>query len=400
MPLGRRYRREADPVSEADHASVSTGESLCPNLSENYQHDDHKASARASELISSVLLKKLRPLCSSRRLVFAVFVGAFAVFAATTLFFDIMFIQYGPQRKNISQMRGDKEVQKFQDRFSVVINTYKRPEALLNTVQHYAETCGKKYGVESIFIVWEDHSTNPPAPSSFFTDNADKSSDNLPGITIVRMPKNSLNNRFLPIEGLKTDGVFMIDDDITVDCRYLPIASEAWRANSHALVGFYPRLAGGDESGRVYEMWLRIFFKGRFSFVLTKACFLHRKYLDLYSGPTHPQSVRDYVDEHFNCEDIAMAMLVANSTKWNSRDLPVYVEGKVHDRGMFGGISTKGGHFKKRCNCLTDLARIYEKNGWRVPLVEVSLQQQSWVKHYPGFWWQIRPSNFAEWFSY
>ena len=39
--------------------------------------------------------------------------------------------------------------------------------------------------------------------------------------------------------------------------------------------------------------------------VLTKAALFHRDYLRLYSSEM-PQSVRDYVDHHMNCEDVAM----------------------------------------------------------------------------------------------
>ena len=41
------------------------------------------------------------------------------------------------------------------------------------------------------------------------------------------------------------------------------------------------------------------------------------------------------------------------------------------------------------------------KHGWEPPLAyEVSLSEHSWIQHAPGFWWQSRPSNFFEWFSF
>ena len=47
--------------------------------------------------------------------------------------------------------------------------------------------------------------------------------------------------------------------------------------------------------------------------VLTGAAFLHKYWSFLYTTAM-PAGVRDWVDEHMNCEDIAMNFLVANVT--------------------------------------------------------------------------------------
>jgi glucuronyl/N-acetylglucosaminyl transferase EXT2 len=144
-----------------------------------------------------------------------------------------------------------------------------------------------------------------------------------------------------------------------------------------------------------------VFLTGKFNIILTKACFLHSKYLSLYSGEDHPNEIRDYVDKHKNCEDVAMSFLVANATKYEqSTSGPIYVEGSVKDTGLFGGISTGSGHMTTRSDCLTELASIYTKHGWGLPLYDVDLTKQGWRKHYPGFWWQNRPSNVFEWPSF
>ena len=126
--------------------------------------------------------------------------------------------------------------------------------------------------------------------------------------------------------------------------------------------------------------------------------------MELYSSDEHPQVIKDYVDKYFNCEDVAMSLLVANVTRAESRTgrpaMPVYVEGSVSDKGLFGGISTGSGHFDQCSKCLTDLTRIYREHGWSAPLVDVfHLRDASWMHHSPGFWWQFRPSNFFEWFA-
>ena len=133
--------------------------------------------------------------------------------------------------------------------------------------------------------------------------------------------------------------------------------------------------------------------------ILTKACFLHKKYLSLYSDQSvHPKSIIDYVDARFNCEDIAMALLVSNMTKPNDSVGHIYTEGHVKDLGLFGGISSGSGHFTSRTECLTDIAKVYEDHGWGFPLYSIPLRRYSWTRHFPGFPWQMRPSGIFEWF--
>jgi glucuronyl/N-acetylglucosaminyl transferase EXT2 len=50
--------------------------------------------------------------------------------------------------------------------------------------------------------------------------------------------------------------------------------------------------------------------------ILTKAGFLHKNYLTLYSDETqHPKEILQYVDDHKNCEDIAMSFFVSSITQ-------------------------------------------------------------------------------------
>jgi len=172
------------------------------------------------------------------------------------------------------------------------------------------------------------------------------------------------------------------------------------------MAGFYPRLSVHRRDGRselteyVYKSWPSVFYRDAFNVVLTKAGFLHSRYLELYSGSTHPEEIRNYIDDNMNCEDLAMAMMVANYTKVETGEPanPTYVEGEVTDKGLFGGISTKSGHMDARSECLDDLIGIYERQGWGNPLdYSTSLRDYSWIHHAPGFWWQQRPSNFFEW---
>ena len=152
--------------------------------------------------------------------------------------------------------------------------------------------------------------------------------------------KNSINNRFVPLKGVRTDAVFNVDDDMIVDCRSVLFAFETWRASSETLVGFNPRLhstprhylektplsqrslrfepkrpgAGVEEKCPYrYRHYWYVWWHGVYSMVLTKAAFCHHKYFEMYTNDL-PKAVWDFVHENKNCEDIAMQFMISNAT--------------------------------------------------------------------------------------
>ncbi|KAI9109849.1 hypothetical protein K1719_018890 [Acacia pycnantha] len=62
-----------------------------------------------------------------------------------------------------------------------------------------------------------------------------------------------------------------------------------------------------------YGGWWSVWRMGTYSMVLSKAAFIHWKYLDLCAH-VMPLPIQDYISWHRNCEDIAMSFLVANAT--------------------------------------------------------------------------------------
>lgn len=150
-----------------------------------------------------------------------------------------------------------------------------------------------------------------------------------------------------------------------------------------------------------YNGWWRVEWRSEYSFVLpTKAGVFHKRWLRHYSetmpevgafkngrivGVVHSgillrhhghvsrfvlQAVRAAVDIYRQCEDIAMAFLVANETE----SAPMLVRGSVTDHGIFNGVSTKaeanmlaGGvkHFSSRSDCLNTFAALFG----RMPLI-------------------------------
>ena len=297
--------------------------------------------------------------------------------------------------------------------FAVIINTYKRPKQLQDAIAHYGSKCGKRSGVDHIYVVWAEREVTPPDPSTFFKSNKlrQSESNNHSDLTFVRVPKDSLNSRFLPIEDLAWNAIFMVDDDVRVSCKSLQSGFEAWRAHPNSMVGYYPRLSasarknfGGDSSDLTYYSWPNVFLRQQMNFILTKACFLHERYMGMYWSEQHPREILDYVDKYKNCEDVAMSILVANVTRAESDahvpEIPIYVEGSIADTGLSSGISSGTGHMDRRSRCLSDITSIYHKHGWQPPLDHAfDFREASWMQHWPGFWWQARPSNVFEWLA-
>ena len=90
-------------------------------------------------------------------------------------------------------------------------------------------------------------------------------------------------------------------------CRYYVAAT-----SNRALVGFSPRMHAHDiVSGALrYLKWQHTWWNGAYSIMLTKAAVLHKDYL-LDFSKVLPAEVLQHVDKMRNCEDIAMAYVVA-----------------------------------------------------------------------------------------
>ncbi|CAN6192925.1 unnamed protein product [Urochloa humidicola] len=266
--------------------------------------------------------------------------------------------------------------------FAVVINTWRRDALLRRSAAHYV-ACP---GVDAVHVVWSE--PRPPPERlrrSFVALNAN-------GTHRARVRfettsnggggggggDTSLNNRFRPIRGLVADAVFSVDDDVVVPCSTLRFAFDVWRSAPNAMVGFVPRMhwIAADPRGSIkeyrYGSWWSVWWTGTYSMVLSKASFFHRRYLDLYTNQMLP-SIRKYVNENRNCEDIAMSFLVANATGAP----PIWVQGRIFEIGS-SGISSLKGHDLQRSRCLNTFAAMYG----HMPLVATTVKavdsRRSW----------------------
>lgn len=236
------------------------------------------------------------------------------------------------------------DIMKPQVPYTIRVNTFRRNDLLDMFLKHY-DVCP---AVEQIQVIWSDQESAPPV------EDLTKDLAHRDRVVFEIHSENSLNNRFIPQEPINTELVLSIDDDLLVECNTLDDAARLWRSSPLSLVGFSPRIAQVDftTSTTRYLRWQHTWWNGLYSIVLTKIAFLHRDYLKRFSD-TVPQDVRRYVDEHRNCEDLAMAFVVANSPGSSG---PVWVRGYVQEEASTG-ISSGISHFEQRSECLAMLSR-------------------------------------------
>ncbi|KAJ7296914.1 hypothetical protein O6H91_Y090800 [Diphasiastrum complanatum] len=260
-------------------------------------------------------------------------------------------------------------------RYTVLLNTWKRDDLLKQSVAHYS-SCKS---VDAIRVVWSE--VEPPSDNlqSILSASVFSRSRNLQHIPEFRIDLNeddNLNNRFKPIEGLETEAVFSIDDDVIVPCKTLEFAFSVWLSAPDSMVGFVPRMHWTDSKppSYTYGGWWSVWWTGTYSMVLTKAAFFHKKYLDLYTYHL-PPLVREYVRSERNCEDIAMSFLVANATSAP----PFWVKGRIYEIGSTG-LSSLTGHNHRRTHCLNYFSSIFG----RMPLVASNVKVVT--AHREWFW--------------
>lgn len=233
------------------------------------------------------------------------------------------------------------------------MNTWRRNDLLKKSAEHLA-SCDC---VGQIQVVWSDQENSPPPPEFFEPKARSK-------IEFEIHDTNSLNHRFNMTSPVNNDGIFSTDDDLKISCRDLQFAFETWQSSPVAMVGFSPRMVTHDaKTDRFsYRSWRVVRWNGVYNVILTKCCFLHRNHLTTYVEKV-PTNVLSYIDEHRNCEDIAMSVVVAKYF----RVPPLWVKGSFQEIGG-DGISALAHHFEARSSCVDFFAEHFDG----MPLIETS----------------------------
>jgi len=262
------------------------------------------------------------------------------------------------------ELRGNAASGLHSTQVTMRVNSFRRLD-LLETFLDYYKTCNV---VKEIQVVWSDQRDKPPT-DWFSRYPAGK-------VLFEVHDKDSLNNRFVPLLKLSTEAVLSIDDDLIIPCNLIEDTLSVWNSFPRALVGFSPRMIGWDPiSGNSrYMRWQHTWWSGLYSIMLTKICIIHRDYLTAFVK-TIPTTFFDHVNKIRNCEDIAMAHMVAKL----SNAAPVWVDGVVYEVSETG-ISSGQSHFNDRSECVSVLSQMTGEFPW------VTASQKLNRMHFLDFW--------------
>ena len=237
--------------------------------------------------------------------------------------------------------------------FTAVILTYNRVASLYQVIQRVSMA----ESLVRIVVVW-NHQTIPPPPAEDWPRISKP-------LKVIQTSGNRLSNRFYPYAEIETECVLSMDDDINMmTTDELEFAYQVWREFPDRIVGFPSRTHVHDNSSGHYKYeseWVN-----DISMVLTGVAFYHKYWHYLYTAATSPQQreIKDWVDEHINCEDIAFNMMVANATgksvvKVGPRKKFKCSTPTCENSGM---LSASPAHLSERSSCLDKFVKIYGHN--------------------------------------
>jgi hypothetical protein len=233
---------------------------------------------------------------------------------------------------------------RFQNR--IVILTHQRPEELKATLTAILST--KIPSLLEVVVVWNNIGEATPEPYT---------SEHGVSVRYRAASRNSLNEKVLPDPNYLTQAILLSDDDVHYEPDDLEFVFRSWRKyGRNRIAGALARCHNKGEQGS----WEYGGCKQDdvYSMILTNLAFVHISFLDYYSSNDPVmKKVRAYVDEHFNCEDIAMNFLVSQLTC----EGPMQVFGKKRYSNAEPqiGISMKPGHMEARTQCLNDLTKMF-----------------------------------------
>uniref|UniRef100_A0A915EBC3 Uncharacterized protein n=1 Tax=Ditylenchus dipsaci TaxID=166011 RepID=A0A915EBC3_9BILA len=215
--------------------------------------------------------------------------------------------------------------------FTIVMLCYKRDDQVQYTLK---QMDGLPF-LHSIIVVWNDVSRQPPSEWPHI---------HVP-IHVLNATRNSLNNRFLPLDLIRTEAVFNMDDDFNVKPEDILFSFRVWRENRDVIVGPNFRLGYLKDNKGVYDASPQC----QYNMVLTSGAFIHKSYLRTYTNDM-PEVIRERIDKLHNCEDIAVNFLISHLT----RKPPIKTTPIINTKGKFSlqGLSTRHSHYTERAECI------------------------------------------------
>ncbi|GJN89149.1 hypothetical protein Rhopal_002123-T1 [Rhodotorula paludigena] len=227
------------------------------------------------------------------------------------------------------------------DGFSLVIASYKRDENLPPLLGHL--TTSPPASLRHILIVWQNVDRDVP---DFLNATAlEQYSTSGVAVSVRKSERNSMNERFRPSldwnEEIYTRAVMIMDDDVVLrrdvlEWGYQEFVNANERGGPGRLVGFMAR----DFDEKDGEVKYVVRPTKTYSMVLSNSVWLKKEWLEKYwEDTTEMRTLRDYVDEVFNCDDILINYVVSNLTG----SAPLLLQPKVPLRTIGGdGLFHRG----------------------------------------------------------
>lgn len=131
-----------------------------------------------------------------------------------------------------------------------------------------------------------------------------------------------------------------------------------WREHPDQIVGFYPRLV--DEYPLEYRAERYARKKKGYNIILTGAAFMDTKFAFEKYWSEEAKAGRTIVDKLFNCEDVLLNYLYANSSA--SPTVQYVKPAWAIDTSKFSGAAISRNtnvHYQKRSECLVKFAELY-----------------------------------------
>ncbi|TXG49389.1 hypothetical protein EZV62_025264 [Acer yangbiense] len=228
--------------------------------------------------------------------------------------------------------------------FTMLTMTY---DARLWNLKMYVKHYSRCPSVKEIVVVW--NRGIPPKLSDF---------DSAVPVRIRIEKKNSLNNRFKVDPLIDTRAVLELDDDIMMTCDDVERGFQVWRQHPDRIVGFYPRLSEGNPLKYRAEKYARI--RKGYNMILTGAAFIDSKVAFNRYWSEEAKAGRELVDKYFNCEDVLLNYLYANSS--TSKTVEYVRPAWAIDTSKFSGAAISRNtqvHYKVRSKCLMKFTEMY-----------------------------------------
>ncbi|XP_054999663.1 exostosin-2 [Sorex araneus] len=229
--------------------------------------------------------------------------------------------------------------------FTAIVLTYDRVESLFRVITEVS----KVPSLSKLLVVWNNQNKSPPEESLWPKIRVP--------LKVVRTAENKLSNRFFPYDEIETEAVLAIDDDIIMlTSDELQFGYEVWREFPDRLVGYPGRLHLWDHEMNKWKYESE--WTNEVSMVLTGAAFYHKYFNYLYTYKM-PGDIKNWVDAHMNCEDIAMNFLVANVTGKAVIKVTPRKKFKCPECTAIDGLSLDQTHMVERSECINKFASVF-----------------------------------------